>query len=108
VTWLGDIGDDELARQYRGARCVVYASLYEGFGIPILEAMACGAPVVTSRGGATEEVAGGHATLVDPYDVASIVSGIESARTGGVEHARSFTWGETARRTVGVYEEAAG
>ena len=108
VTWLGDVGDDELARLYRGARCVVYPSLYEGFGIPVLEAMACGAPVVTSRGGATEEVAGGHATLVDPYDVASIAAGIESARADGVEHARSFTWDETARGTVAVYEEAVG
>ena len=106
VTWLGEIADEELARQYRGARCVVYASLYEGFGIPVLEAMACGAPVVTSRGGATEEVAGGHATLVDPLDVASIAAGIESARADGLEHARAFTWDDAARRTVAVYEEA--
>jgi glycosyltransferase involved in cell wall biosynthesis len=107
VRWLGEVEDDELARQYRGARCVVYASLYEGFGIPVLEAMACGAPVVTSRGGATEEIAGGHATLVDPLDVASIAAGIESARPGGTDYARSFTWDETARRTLAVYEEAA-
>jgi glycosyltransferase involved in cell wall biosynthesis len=107
VTWLGHVGDDELARQYRGARCVVYASLYEGFGIPVLEAMACGAAVVTSRGGATEEVAGGHATLVDPLDVDSIAAGILAAEARGVEHARSFTWDETARRTAAVYEEAA-
>jgi glycosyltransferase involved in cell wall biosynthesis len=107
VTWLGEVDDEELARQYRGARCFVYASLYEGFGIPVLEAMACGAPVVTSRGGATEEVAGGHATLVDPLDVASIAAGIESARSDGAEYARSFTWDETARRTVAVYQEAA-
>lgn len=106
VTWLGEVGDDELARQYRGARCFVYPSLYEGFGIPVLEAMACGAPVVTSRGGATEEVADGHAALVDPLDVASIVAGIESARADGVEHARSFTWDDVARRTIAVYEAA--
>ena len=58
VTWLGRIDDEELAAAYRGARCLVFPSLYEGFGIPALEAMACGTPVVTSAGGATEEVAG--------------------------------------------------
>lgn len=108
VRWLGHVEDDELARLYRGARCVVYPSLYEGFGIPILEAMACGAPVVTSRGGATEEIAGGHATLVDPLDVDSIAAGILAAGPAAAEYARSFTWDETARRTIAVYEEAAG
>ena len=107
VTWLGEVDDEELARQYRGARCVVYASLYEGFGIPVLEAIACGAPVVTSLGGATEEVAGGHATLVDPLDVASIADGIERARPGDPAYARSFTWETTASATAAVYEEAA-
>ena len=76
VRWLGFVGDAELASLYRGARCVAYPSLYEGFGIPVLEALACGAAVVTSRGGACEEVAGGAATLVDPLDVASIEEGI--------------------------------
>jgi glycosyltransferase involved in cell wall biosynthesis len=107
VTWLGHVGDEELARLYRGARCVVYASLYEGFGIPVLEAMACGAPVVTSRGGATEEIAGGHAELVDPLDVESIADGFRTARAGDPEYARSFTWDETAWKTVAVYEDAA-
>jgi len=70
--------------------------------------MACGAPVVTSRGGACEEVAGGAATLVDPLDVASIAAGIEAAVPGrGVDRAREFTWDETARRTHETYEEVA-
>jgi glycosyltransferase involved in cell wall biosynthesis len=108
VRWLGYVDDAELAALYRGARCFVYPSLYEGFGIPVLEAMACGAPVVTSRGGACEEIAGGAATLVDPLDVASIAAGIEAAVPGsGVERAREFTWDETARRTRAVYEETA-
>src|SRR5207244_3909396 len=61
VRWLGEVPDDELAELYRGARCFAYPSLYEGFGIPVLEAMACGTPVVTSRGGATEGLADGAA-----------------------------------------------
>jgi glycosyltransferase involved in cell wall biosynthesis len=108
VRWLGYVDDAELAALYRGARCVVYASLYEGFGIPVLEALACGAAVVTSRGGACEEIAGGTATLVDPLDVQSIADGIAAAAPGrGIERARRFTWDETARLTRAVYDEAA-
>ena len=111
--WLGEVGDDELARLLRGARALVYPSLYEGFGIPILEAMSVGTPVVTSRGGATEEVAGGAAVLVDPLDPASIATGIDEAdrrreelRALGLTRARSFSWDDVARRTVQVYEAA--
>jgi glycosyltransferase involved in cell wall biosynthesis len=111
VSWLGHVDDERLAALYRGARCVAFPSLYEGFGIPVLEAMACGAPVLTSAGGACEEVAGDAAVLVDPLDVAAIASGIEAAvvRGGGagIARAASFTWDETARRTRAVYEEAA-
>jgi glycosyltransferase involved in cell wall biosynthesis len=114
VRRLGCVSDEELARLYRGARCLAYPSLYEGFGIPILEAMASGTPVVTSRGGATEEVAGGAAVLVDPLDPASIAAGIEEAQArrdelvrAGLERARGFDWGETARQTADVYREAA-
>jgi glycosyltransferase involved in cell wall biosynthesis len=114
ATWLGEIDDAELARQYRGARCVVYPSLYEGFGIPVLEAMACGAPVVTSAGGATEEVAGGAGVLVDPRDPAAIAAGIEEAigrsdelRARGLERARQFSWDDSARQTLDVYREVA-
>ena len=110
VRWLGEVGDDELARLLRGARALVYPSLYEGFGIPILEAMSVGTPVVTSRGGATEEVAGGAAVLVDPLDPASIAAGIDDAdrrrdelRALGLARARSFSWddvGPANRRGV--------
>jgi glycosyltransferase involved in cell wall biosynthesis len=115
VRTLGRVSDHELARLYRGATVAAYPSLYEGFGFPVLEAMACGAPVVTSRGGATEEVADGAAVLVDPLDPASIAAGIEEAvsrrdelRALGHERAAAFSWDETARRTVEVYREAAG
>ncbi len=114
VRVLGRVPDEELARLYRGARCLAYPSLYEGFGIPIVEAMASGTPVVTSRGGATEEVAGEAAVLVDPLDPASIASGIEEAAArrdelvrAGLERARAFSWAETARKTANVYREAA-
>jgi glycosyltransferase involved in cell wall biosynthesis len=112
--WVGRVSDDELAALYRGARCLVYPSLYEGFGLPVLEAMACGAPVVTSRGGATEEVAGGAAVLVDPLDPAAIVAGIEDAlsrpdelRAKGLERAKAFSWDRVAQETGAVYEQVA-
>jgi glycosyltransferase involved in cell wall biosynthesis len=115
VRWLGEVSDDELARLYRGARALVYPSLYEGFGIPILEAMACGTPVVTSAGGATEEVAGGAAVLVDAADPAAIADGIAEAdrrrdelRRLGLARARAFTWTDVAARTIDVYREASG
>jgi glycosyltransferase involved in cell wall biosynthesis len=114
VRWLGEVADGELAELYRGAACVAYPSLYEGFGIPVLEAMACGTPVVTSLGGATEEVAGGAAVLVDPLDPAAIAAGIAEAAARraelgrrGLERARAFGWAEAARATLEVYREAA-
>ena len=114
VRLLGELPDAALAEQYRGALCVAYPSLYEGFGIPVLEAMACGAPVVTSAGGATEEVAGGAAVLVDPHDPAAIARGIEEAvgrrdelRALGLARARAYSWDETARLTLAAYREAA-
>ena len=108
--WAGRVSDEELAALYRGARCLVYPSLYEGFGLPVLEAMACGTPVVTSRGGATEEVAGDAAVLVDPLDVDAIAAGItealargEELRAKGLERAADFSWDRVARETLAVY-----
>lgn len=112
--WVGRVDDEALAALYRGARCLVFPSLYEGFGIPILEAMACGTPVVTSRGGATEEIAGGAAVLVDPLDVEAIAAGIAIAHTRrselvplGLERAAAFTWGRAADELEALWRELA-
>ena len=104
VTWLGAVSDDELATLYRGARCLVYASLYEGFGIPVAEALACGCPVVTSEGTPMAEIAP-EAVLVDPNDTESIRSGI--ARAAQVEARVVATWDTVADRTWAVYEDVA-
>ena len=103
VTWLGEVRDEELARLYRGARCLVYASLYEGFGLPVAEALACGCPVVTSAGSAMVEVAGDDAVYVDPEDVASIRSGIERAEAPAPR--ALARWHDVAQATRSVYEE---
>jgi glycosyltransferase involved in cell wall biosynthesis len=105
VAWLGEVSDDELARLYRGARCLVYASLYEGFGIPVAEALACGCPVVTSLGSPMAEIAGDDAVYVDPYDVESIRDGIAHAFRPTPR--RVASWAQVAQETRAVYEELA-
>ena len=112
--WVGEIPDAELARLYRGARCVLYPSLYEGFGLPVLEAMASGTPVVTSRGTAMEEIAGCAAVLVDPNDVTAIAEGIAQAESRreeivplGLARASAFTWERAADRVEALWKELA-
>jgi glycosyltransferase involved in cell wall biosynthesis len=114
VRWLGEPDDEEVARLYRGALCFAYPSLYEGFGLPVLEALRCGAPVVTSAGTPMEEVADGAAELVDPLDASAIAAGIERAIARrdelagrGPEQAARFTWAAAAEATAAVYRELA-
>lgn len=111
IRMLGYVPEADLAALMTTAAAVVYASTYEGFGLPILEAMACGAVVVTSNVSSMPEVAGDAGILVDPFDPAAIAYGIERALTArsddrqrSVRHAATFTWARTARATAAVYD----
>jgi glycosyltransferase involved in cell wall biosynthesis len=105
----GYVAKDELARLYRGAACLVFPSRYEGFGLPIVEAMASGTPVVAAPDAALREVAGDAAVFAEPTALAEGVRRALAERerlvAAGLERARRFTWEETARRTVAVYRE---
>ena len=108
---LGYVTEADLAALMTGAAAVVYASTYEGFGLPIIEAMACGAPVVTSAVSSMPEVAGDAGILVDPFDPASIAAGIATAlhaddavRARAREQAGRFTWTATAAATAAQYD----
>jgi glycosyltransferase involved in cell wall biosynthesis len=112
VDLLGYVDQKRLAALYRGASCLVFPSRYEGFGLPLLEAMASGTPVVAARTGALPEVAGDAAVLVEAGSPVALARGIEEALAdrerlvaAGLEHARRFTWVDTARRTLDVYRE---
>lgn len=114
VHWLGEVPDDELARLYRGARCAAYVSLYEGFGLPVLEAMACGTAVVSSDLPAVREYARGVVT-VDATDPTSIAAGLRDALARSDELGRegragaaAYSWARVARETLAVYREVAG
>jgi glycosyltransferase involved in cell wall biosynthesis len=113
VIFVGGVPLEETVRFYQAADVFVYPSLNETFGLPILEAMACGCPVVTSDTSAMPEIAGGAAVLSDPKDPASIARAITEAagrdrlRDDGLRRASQFTWAATAAATLDVYREAA-
>jgi glycosyltransferase involved in cell wall biosynthesis len=117
VVLTGHVRDEDLPALYSGALAFVYPSLYEGFGLPPLEAMACGVPVVASGSTSIPEVTGDAALLVDPLDIESIADGLElvldddvlreSLRTVGFERARLFSWNEPARLVWELLVEAA-
>jgi glycosyltransferase involved in cell wall biosynthesis len=118
IFFPGFIPDQELPSLYNLADVFVYPSLYEGFALPVLEAMACGVPVVTSNVSSMPEIAGDAAFLVDPYDVDGIAQGLERVLVDralrerlaeeGPKRSQPFTWERTARETLAAYEEAAG
>jgi alpha-1,3-rhamnosyl/mannosyltransferase len=116
VSLLGYVDKAELRRQYAGASAFLYPSVYEGFGLPIIEAMASGTPVLTSRTASAPEIAGEAAVLVDPFSVESIESGLDEVtnpevaghlRALGRERARLFQWSTAAARTIEVYRDLA-
>ena len=110
---LGSVPAEHLASLYRRAACLVYPSLYEGFGLPVLEAMACGCPVAASNVGAIPEIARDAAVLFDPTDVEAMVAAMleadsrrEELRERGLARAAAYTWDESARRHEDVYRAA--
>jgi glycosyltransferase involved in cell wall biosynthesis len=116
IVLTGYVPEEEKVALLTGAEALVFPSLYEGFGLPVLEAMACGAPVLTSSVSALPETAGDAALLVDPHDTEAIAQGIERLltdaelrgrlRNAGTARAAGFSWKETAGRTAEVLHQA--
>ncbi len=112
IVFTGKVSDEELAALYGACAVVVYPSLYEGFGLPVLEAMSFGAPVVTSNVSSIPEVAGDAAVMVDPYDIAAIADGIAAViehperaaqlKAAGIARAAQFSWDRTANEVLAV------
>lgn len=113
VVPLGYVSNNDLASLYSAANALVYPSLYEGFGLPILQAFASETPVVTSNSGSMAEIAGKGAVLVDPQDVNSIAEGIDKAVNSpktlsrlGLKRVKDFSWEKCAKETLEVYKES--
>jgi glycosyltransferase involved in cell wall biosynthesis len=117
VVCLGEVTDAQLVTLYRDAVALVYPSRYEGFGLPVLEAMACGTPVIASRAASMPEVLGDAGVLLDPDDEPGWAEAIARVMTdewergrmrkAGLTRAREFTWARTAALTLDVYRQAA-
>ncbi|MGJ3240419.1 MAG: glycosyltransferase family 4 protein [Anaerolineae bacterium] len=115
VHLIGFVDDEDLAGLYSSAECVAFPSLYEGFGFPVLEGMACGTPVITSNISSLPEVAGDAALMIDPYDIDAIANAIqrviedselrERLIQKGFEQASGFTWERSARQLRAIYDQ---
>lgn len=118
LRWLGHVPQADLVGVYNLAQGLMFASRYEGFGLPVLEAMACGTPVVTSTTSALPEVSGGAALLCPPDDPGALMEAMlrvlddararAELREKGLRRAEALSWEDTARRTLGVYKSALG
>ncbi len=118
VIFLGRVEPESLPCLYSAADALIFPSLYEGFGLPVLEAMSCGTPVLTSNRSSLAEVAGEAALLVDPGRAESLAVGIREISSQpdlrseltlrGLERAREFSWERCAQQTVDVYRKALG
>jgi glycosyltransferase involved in cell wall biosynthesis len=114
IICLNYVTDENLVRLYNTAELFVYPSLYEGFGLPVLEAMACGTPVITSNVSSLPEVAGSAAILVDPYSVEDIIKAIKNIVQDkelkndlierGLERSKVFSWGKASKETLEIFE----
>ena len=117
IRFTGYVPEADLPFLYSGARCFVYPSYFEGFGLPVLEAMQCGTPVIAGNRTSLPEVVGDAGLLVDPFDETALALAIarviedsnlaEELRVKGLERAKQFSWHETARLTLKAYERAA-
>jgi len=118
VVFSGWVPEEDKPALYSGARALVFPSLYEGFGLPPLEALACGTPVITSNRGSLPEIVGDGSLLLEPDDVEGLVGAMEKLlnddtlwadlREKGLAHAARFSWKKTARETLAVYRELKG
>jgi alpha-1,3-rhamnosyl/mannosyltransferase len=116
VSWLGHVSDSELVAEYQNANLFVLPSIYEGFGLPVLEAFACGTPVVCSNKSSLPEICGNAALQVEPRDIPGLCDAMHRVLTDsrlagelttrGIQQAARFSWRETARLTILAYEKA--
>jgi glycosyltransferase involved in cell wall biosynthesis len=117
VIFTGFVDDGDMPALFNAATLFVYPSLYEGFGMPVLEAMACGLPVITSNASSLPEVAGSAAVLVDPVDIDGLATTVmdllddperrSALRSAGLARTAEFSWEQAAQETLSIYEEGA-
>jgi glycosyltransferase involved in cell wall biosynthesis len=117
IAWVGYVAEDDLPALYNAAAVLAFPSSYEGFGLPALEAMSCGTPVLAGRAGALPEVIGNAGVLIDPTDAVAMADALTGLlhdeprrarlRDRGLERARGFTWARTAAETLPAYRPPA-